>query len=526
MSTYNEDFINHFAEALKDKQASKNSRSKSMKNSFTGARIHRLSADQPTYRYSVDYDLRIALPVLVARSRHLWQNNAYAKRFFRMLKTHVVGPFGVIYQNKALKPGGEELDSNTNRMIEKNVNEWGKSGNCDVTGKLSLIDAQNLYIQTMAQDGEVLIREIKGFDNKWGYALQFIDTDCLDFNLNRILPNGNVIKMGVELDKWNRPVNYWILQRHPGEYQQRPIQKQWEVIPASEIIHDFEPERTNQTRGIPWMHAVMINLAMLGGALEAEVVAFRASASKMGLITEPAGEPLEGNDDQEEDNGAGDYDVVFDAEAGTFIKLPKGYEASFYDPKHPNSTVNEFAKTILKGTASGLGPSYPSLASDLEGVNYTSIRAGFLDERDFFKYLQYSFLIDRFCSRIIRNQTQMSILTGALKTPYAQFDRIYAPKFQPRTWDWVDPLKEVASDVAEINAGLTTRSAEAAKRGLDFEEDILQVLAAEKKLQDKYGIIFKDIKVTTSPASAANEEMITVDTGAGSNNGGNGNGSE
>lgn len=500
------------------------SQKRHFRNAFTGANIGRLSADQPSYRSSVDWDLRAALPVLVARSRHLWQNNPYAKKFFRMLKTHVVGPNGIIVKNQALRPGSEELDVNTNKAVALNFSEWGKVGNCDVTGRLSIVDIQNLYMTTMANDGEVLIRKLKGFDNKWGYALQFIDTDCLDVTLNRLLPDGNIIKMGVELNKWNRPVAYWILQKHPGEYNLRPTEKQHERIPAEEIIHDFESERTNQTRGIPWMHAILMNLAMLGGALEAEVVAFRAAAAKMGLVTEPEGENLDGpgeeSDDEDKDS---DYSMVFDAQAGTFLKLPKGYEVTMFDPKHPNTTVEGFARQILKGTASGLGPSYPSLASDLEGVNYTSIRAGFLDERDFFRYLQKAFLCDRLLSVVSRDLLQMSMLTGTLKLSYSQIDRIYKPKFRPKTWAWVDPLKEISADREEIDSGLNTRTAKAEERGLDFEEDILRVLQNEKRLQEKYGVTFAAAKPNTAAPASMDEDPVMPRRNDGNGNG-NGNG--
>lgn len=497
--SYDQEFISELAESLRERQKMRDlktsGRRHKIKNIFTGARINRLNADQPTMRMSIDYDIRTSLPVLVARSRHLWQNNSYAKKFHKMLKTHVVGPDGIIFNNKAKKSGSEELYSDLNRAFEGTLAEWGKPGNCDVTGRLSWLDIQNLYIQTMSMDGEVLIREITGFDSPWGYALQFIDTSCLDFNKNEILPNGNIVKMGVEMNKWKRPVAYWFLQRNPGEYLNPPTSDTWLRVPAEEIIHHFEPEFVNQTRGFPWVHAVMVDLAMLGGAREAEVVAFRAAAAKMGLITEPEGESLEGNTEEDDETaGSGDYEIVFDAQAGSFMKLPKGYEAQFFDPKHPKGTVPEFSKSILKGTASGLGISYPSLASDLEGVNYTSIRAGFLDERDFFKYLQTAFLINRLCARVIPNMLKMAMLTGTLRASLAMFEKLYVPKFQPRTWAWVDPLKEVDSDTQELNSGFTTRTAEAAKRGLDYEEDILQVLQQEKKLEEKYDITFEPVK--------------------------------
>lgn len=482
---------------------------KKIRNSYMGAQVTRLAADQPTARYSLDYDLRTTLSILVARSRHLYQNNDYARKFIKMTGTNVIGPDGIALQNKAKL--GDVFDSKANTHIEEKWKAWGMKGVCDVTGKLSWYEAGLLYIQTMARDGEVLIREVKGFDNEFGYALQFIDTDLLDINLNRIEANGNLIKMGVELDAWNKPVAYWLLQRHPGDYINRPNAKTWSRIPAEEIIHDFIPERSNQTRGVPWMHSSIIRLAMLGGFEEAELVASRVAASKMGIITSKTGEEFVGDDKDEKEN------PIIDADPGTFPVLPEGFEMTMFDPKHPNSNVQEFRKAMLQGIASGLLVSYTSLASDLESVNYSSIRAGVLEERDNWRMLQ-SHVIGNLCERVFRSWLGMGLLTSAVKYPPSYFDRLNKPTWQPRTWPWVDPLKDVRAHVEALASGITTRTALAAQEGADFEEDILRVMQEEKKLMEKYGIRFEPVK-NSKDADIEEEPIMPGKKGNGKNGG-------
>jgi capsid protein len=56
------------------------------------------------------------------------------------------------------------------------------------------------------------------------------------------------------------------------------------------MIHAFLPERAMQTRGAPWMSPVIADLKMLNGYREAELVAARVGASKMGFFTSPTGD--------------------------------------------------------------------------------------------------------------------------------------------------------------------------------------------------------------------------------------------
>jgi hypothetical protein len=53
---------------------------------------------------------------------------------------------------------------------------------------------QRLFIKTVAR-GECLIRMIKGFDNPYRFALQFIEPDQLDEKFN---DSRRLIVMGVE----------------------------------------------------------------------------------------------------------------------------------------------------------------------------------------------------------------------------------------------------------------------------------------------------------------------------------------
>ncbi len=49
-----------------------------------------------------------------------------------------------------------------------------------------------------------------------GFQLQFLEADHLDENKNNVYKaTGNRIKMGVEVDKYDRPVAYHLYKDHP-----------------------------------------------------------------------------------------------------------------------------------------------------------------------------------------------------------------------------------------------------------------------------------------------------------------------
>ncbi len=472
----------------------KNNVQQIVRRSYAAANTGRLYSSWTTLNRSADAELRYNLTALRARSRELEHDNDYAKKFIRMVKTNIVGRDGILLQSQVLNNSGKP-DDVARIKIEEGWSRWTKRGNCDVTGQYSFRDIQKLAISSCARDGEVLIRKVKGFNNDSRFALQLIEADHLDERKNETLSNGNKVKMGVELDSWNRPMAYHVYKIHPGDFMYGSSFGEVTRIPAEEIIHLHLPMRISQTRGIPWMHAAMIRLNMIGGYEEAELVAARIAAAKGGFYeTNPEGEYT--GDDQEEDQ------PIQEVEPGTFEVLPEGWKFKEFDPQHPTTAFKDFVKAVLRGISSGLDVSYNYLANDLEGVNYSSIRAGVLDERDVWRDLQ-AFLIEHFLVPVFEQFLQMALVTQQIELPFSRYDKFIAAKWQPRGWQWVDPQKDIQAKILEINAGLNTGSDIAAEQGKNLE-DIYKQLSIELALIKKYGLLLPEIQL--KPENNINEE--------------------
>jgi lambda family phage portal protein len=448
---------------------------------FAAAEDSNILSDFKGTSKSIDAELSSGLRKMRMRSRTLSQDNDYAKKYLSMVRSNVVGASGFMLQGKAKKPDGS-LDQTDNEYIEKSFKKWGSYTTCTMSKKLSWGDVQNLFIETVARDGEALCVIVYGKDLPYGMALQMVDIDLLDESYNVRLDNGNQIRMGVEQDKYGAPVAYHLLSEHPGDDSVYTyMQKRYKKIPASEVIHAFISERPGQSRGAPWMHTAIRRLNMLGGMEEAELVASRVAASKMGFFTSPDGDGYVG-DDEEEEEGA----LISDAEPGVFEQLPEGVSFQTFDPQHPSTAFDSFVKTVLRGAASGLNVAYNTLANDLEGVSFSSIRSGTIEERDQWKQKQ-SWMIEHFCMPVYLAWLKSAILSGKLNLPMVKIEKFEEVIFQSRGWNWVDPRSDSIANEMSIKMGVTTRSEIAAAQGKNLE-DIFEQLSKEQELADKYGL--------------------------------------
>ena len=181
---------------------------------YAGASQNRLLNNFTLTSKSADSEIKQSLRILRSRARDLSRNNAYARRYVSVYVDNIVGAKGVHLQVRSRDPNGV-LDSFANNTIENRFKEWGVK--CTSDEKLGWIDCQRLFAETYARDGEVLIRLIKNFDNPHKFAIEFIESDFLDHDLNQQLSNGNQIRMGVEINKFGKPINYHLLKLHPND---------------------------------------------------------------------------------------------------------------------------------------------------------------------------------------------------------------------------------------------------------------------------------------------------------------------
>jgi lambda family phage portal protein len=482
---------------------------------FAAAAGGHLYADWVRQGKSTDAYLRQQLAVLVQRSRALARNNGFVRRYLSLVQNNVVGPFGIRLNNRALQRRGAKLDWKANTAIETAWLIQREKGNFTVDGRLTATDAEKLWTTMVERDGECFVQIMEGAPGRYRFGVRFIAPECLDYQLCRELPGGNRIYMGLEIEPvYDRVVAYWFLTKNPNGDAFEARERRYVRVPAENILHGFFADDI-QLRGVPSYVSGMSELKMLDGYCEAELIAARVAASKMGFYrrtekADPYSAPVGGFPDEGAEEGAGEGggaypggpDLIDDMMPGTMHELPEGYEVQTFDPQHPNAAFDTFVKAALRGFASSTGAAgYHSVANDLNGVSYSGLRWGALDERDGWQGRQQH-LIEHFARPIYRRWLRWVLATGQLPgLNIDDFDRLCAPVFRPRGWKWVDPKREAEANRIEMELQTTSRSAVCADKGVDFE-DTLAELAAERELAERYKVPLSVVDAALTGAGA------------------------
>jgi lambda family phage portal protein len=436
---------------------------------FKGAELSRLWFDWVATPISADQEIYNDFLRLRSRAREMRRNHPLVRQYADLISTNVIGDEGMRLRAKVRNRDGK-LNKDVNDRIEAAWEDWSENVTTDTT--MGLTDFSHMLVESLAVDGEILIRKIKGYKaNKYRFALQAVDPDLLDHQYFRApTDTENEVRLGVEVDNYGRPVAFHLWDRHPTDLFNSQARKRIRV-PAEEILHIYRPDRPNTSRGTTWLNSIMMPAKMLDGYVEAEVVAARTGAAKMGFF---------------EQKTAGDYAPPADGERltmeavpGQFEALPPGMEFKPWSPEHPSTAFPNFVQSMQRWIASGMHVSYNVLANDLQGVNYSSLRSALLTERDHWRKLQ-KWWARRVLKPIYAEWLGFAQLAG-LYLDSRDWNAYMAVRFMPRGWSWVDPLKDINASVAGIENGLASRARVLADQGQDFEE-IAEELADEQAL--------------------------------------------
>lgn len=482
-------------EARGKKRVGQRSFQRPHQKAYAAAAYDRLSKDWKFSDSTADVELHKALRIMRNRSRDLARNDDYFKRFLNLLKTNVIGHEGVRLQAN-YKTAKGEFDEHAIEEVERAWKTWSKKKTASVCETMSLWQIACQVIRNWAIDGEALIQLTPGWDNSFGFSLKVLSADQLDLDKNGTLSNGNTIRMGVEKTSYGKPVAYHLLTRRPGDTMNAHVGHDTVVVPANQIIHFFLKEDAGQTRGEPLVVTAMKRLRQLGAYEEAELVASRIGASKMGFYKTNDGAEF-GEDLVDEDGNPIEKskDFTTTAEPGTFEVLPDGYDFVPWDPQHPNSSFGDFAKSVLRGVASGLNVSYVGLSNNLEGVSYSSIRSGEMADRDAWRMIQ-RLVIENFYEDVFSAWMPLAIASGKVKLPMADKEKWKSVNWRARGWTWVDPDKEVKSKERSVANSFESLYDVAAERGFDLEE-IFAANGRAKASAEKYGLklpVFEGVK--------------------------------
>lgn len=436
---------------------------------YDAGRLTRLTADFLGSSGSADAVIRGNIVTARKRTRDLCRNNPYGAQARRTTVVNVVGPTGIRLRSRIFKADGETLDERRSKIVDDAWRQWCGADTCHVGGTLSFNFIEVMAIGSLPDAGEIIIRMVRQPFGKGRIplALELIEADQLDESYTCVSDRrGHRWRLGVESDEWGRPTRYAILKRHPGdsELSQKASDTKHEFVDARDIIHFYVPERVGQSRGMPGLTPVATTANALGKYEEAHWTRKRVQAAALGWITSPEGD-LQGD---EVVNGQ----RLFNTEAGSYNWLDPGQTVVPPDFGPDDGQYDNVVRNLLRRFAAGFGCSYETLSRDFSQTNYSSSRLSILEDRDHWRLLQ-SWMIQQIHQRIYENWFEAAVLSGEL--PVQTFGdfwvnprRYLTPRWQARTWAWVDPGKE-------LDAIRTARELQ-----LDTEENQIQDYSGEQ----------------------------------------------
>lgn len=471
---------------------------RSFQRNYEGARMSRLELDFIAANQKADEEIKRDAYTLRARARALSRNNSIAKRYLSLAVDNVVGPNGFDHRAQVLNNDGKP-NKVLNGKIDAAYDEWSWSVTLD--GKYSMAQLCRQLFTSARRDGEIFVRKWRTSDNPFGLLLEPVDADQVDHRYNEEARGGrNEIRMGIEVDEKGRPVAYYL----EGARRTR--------VPASEIIHIYDPARANQSRGVTDFHSVTLQLHFIEQYSHYALVAAR-SAAAMPLIWEKqeGGIPGAGNPDPQTPAANNSKPVMTELQPGLWGYAPDGYKATTIDLKQPSAMFAEFMKEQKREASSGLNVSYGELANDYSDASFSAQRSAMLATRDTWKSMQ-AWFIGAFLRPVYKDFILEAMLAGAatggkqgLLLDARDPKRFLAAKFSPRDFPWIDPLKDINADTLAIDNVLACATDVLAEQGRSFEE-VARKRAEEIALCRELGI------PSSSAEIAANAKQALVDS--------------
>lgn len=432
------------------------------RRSYAAANVDRLVSDWFSNSQDADGASGHGIQRMRDRARQMARDSDHVQSLLRLITANVLGPKGIRLSMRLKRRNGK-LRSTENTAIQEAWERWGMFETASYDRRNTWRAVESLVLKSCVRDGAAFVWRMIDPENPFGFSVLPVEYDLLDHTLHRDMPGGNRVRYGIEQDGRGRIAAYWFWSQHPGDPHRSEMRHL--RVPADDVIHVYRQDRIGQTLGVSWLAQGMRALQMLDGYREAELVAARIASSKMGFFkaVDPngMGAPAEGSEDQ----------LVQDVAPAQWEVLPRGWEFQAYDPQHPNTAYADFEKANLRSFAAGVGVNYNELARDYEGVNYSSLRAAALSDRDYYRELQ-AWYAEALHSKVFESWYAQAELRGLVSFAGAMdYEAVScACHWRPRGWQWVDPQKEVAAAKEALALRLNSRQDIVGQTGRTIEE--------------------------------------------------------
>lgn len=435
------------------------------------------------------------LSVLRARSRALYRNHPLIWGAIEKLVANLVG--------WGLTPKSQHPSKTVQETIDLTWFDWAKQVKFDAIQKRAAREcmlAGEVFLRIRPrrlEDTDVLGRRLVV-----PLDVQLIEAEHCPETEERMIAGGGSVRAGIEFDAIGRRRAYWMYRQHPGDGAMfhRAGETELVRVPASEVIHLFDPESPEAIRGTPRLARTALRAHDLDAFDDATLQRQAVAALFAGFIKRPDTGAM----------GESDANPEPTLEPATLSYLGLGEDIVFPNPPDVGSNYPDFVKHNQLVLSAGIGVTYEMLSNDLSEVNYSSIRAGSLEFRRACQVWQYTTFCAEFLEPIWVHFLRRAQLSRVFSIPGFDQNEIAASRCEwiSQGWDWVDPEKEVNALHKSVQAGFDTRTGVNIARGNDPRR-IERDRADEQARAEQLGLQFTTDVPEPGPTSDATPKEET-----------------
>lgn len=409
-----------------------------------------------------------------ARARWLVRNNGYAANATESWAANTVGD--------GISPNSSIEQASRKDAVQRLWLAW--TDDADAEGMTDFYGLQRRAAREVFMTGEVFLR-FRPRRPEDGLVVplqvQMLPSEMLPLNHNAVGGNSNVIRQGIEFDRVGRRVAFHFLRRHPGDSTDPGLSGETVRVPATEVLHIIDPVEAGQLRGVSRFAPAIVKLFLLDQYDDAELDRKKVAAMYAMFVTSPA-----------PDNPLAPPDEEYEVAPGQVVRLDPGEDVTVSAPADSGSTYEPFQYRTLLQISAALGIPYGYLSNDGAKGNFSNSRLSLIEFRRRVSAWQHSVMVFQMCRPVWARFMDTAVLAGALKLP--GYDRrrseYLACNWLPTKWDWVDPLKDANAEIAQIEAGLKSRTQAIAERGYDAEQVDAEI-ARERERERRLGLDFR-----------------------------------
>jgi lambda family phage portal protein len=377
-----------------------------------------------------------------------------------------------------------QLATDVNQDIARRWTAWWSRP--EVTGQHPGPELERLVARTWLRDGEVFVAL---HPDMAPLALEAFEADYCPYDL---IDSKRGIANGIEMDRYGRPVGYWLYTAHPGDWGSAgSAWSNTRRLSADRVLHVRLVRRLHQVRGVSVFASAFTRARDLLEYDETERIGARVAASFSAVITRTSSVAPPQRD------GATYREVKLRPGVIMDPLLP-GEGVQLLDPKRPTTAYDAFTSKQTRYVAGGCGVRYSAIARDYGGT-YSSQRQELVEARAHYDVLR-DYLVHTFYRPVRSAWLNALLLRGELRLP-RDLDgaTLYDAEYRGPVLPWIDPAKEIDAQVAAVAARLRSRHQAIKDLGGDPDATDAQIEADPL-----------DVEPTPAPAPADSPQEIAA----------------